>query len=980
MEPLSPRSTNVKVRSVGTENLMVKAVQRNAAAAVPPKSDKDLPGTPPAKVLQPVDRDGNAAVTYDVGRLLGTGGFASCYVGHPEHLPVSKGIVALKVFRTELQIHSKMSHPNIVQFHQAFTFESYTYLVLEMCSNGSVMDMLRARRCLTLPEARRFIIQMCGAVKYMHDREVLHRDLKMSNIFLDEKMDIKLGDLGLAAILVSEKDASSIRRTTLCGTPNYIAPEILNKARAGHDAKVDVWSLGVIIFAMLDGITPFAAKSHNEIYRRIKERKYEWSEKKQKIPAAAKDLVASILVEAEQRPSLDDIASHKFLRSGWVPGDGEIDAGCLKEKPRWLPIGKFQDLPSGMNDWKSCCESAGVGFNHEANEFFLKVGESAGTSIYLDIKYEAQLNRTPQVPIQQGDVYSRLPAAGTVKQEKTGSRRFVDKAQITAALGAPPLVTEPQREAHPIFGTTLQDQMRARRIPTRPKPLDQVREVPEIGGRLLDGGAKRQTALEPITECPASKKIATTQSSSDLKPTGGLRAGARRAGISNSQSSRTLRSDIIASELRPQPLRIRAKKDDSAPKETLTGSTGQSEMHELQNDRHTAGQLLKKEEIGSVSSRPSTSSKKGLLSDTENEAIEYLPGTGLRNILSGVMTLETNIGKALSRRRPRVAPKKPHTIMPYVVKWVDYTNKFGIGYSLNDGTSGCIFAPEQDCPSICIIVRNGEKHAQQQRDKSYEDRHEIVPQSSGQPIEFLENHLEKGLRQVLVEPTVFRTAKKGDGRFAMLAATSLADARRKRFAKLWSNFASYMENTIRNSEISQVGDPSLEGTDQSIHSVRFFQRFGDVFVYGFTSGIFQFNFPDHSKIILSADGKWCDFHHLDDRAIRRMEQGSRASESDFEGREVLSQPLADYFHQFKRKPTLDDIHQFEAKLNFVRDVLKRWMGSGSLGGGFPVGDGLKEVRYEGICEQPQGTGTQSKLIWASCGAVPTEQTRYMAVN
>lgn len=81
----------------------------------------------------------------------------------------------------------------------------------------------------------------------MHNRDVLHRDLKMSNIFLDDQMNIKIGDLGLAAILVSEKDATAIRRTTLCGTPNYIAPEILNKSKPGHDARVDIWSLGIIM-------------------------------------------------------------------------------------------------------------------------------------------------------------------------------------------------------------------------------------------------------------------------------------------------------------------------------------------------------------------------------------------------------------------------------------------------------------------------------------------------------------------------------------------------------------------------------------------------------------------------------------------------------------------------------------------------------------------------------------------------------------
>lgn len=106
------------------------------------------------------------------------------------------------------------------------------------------MDMVQKRKCLSLPEVRRFMIQLCGAVKYLHKRHVAHRDLKMGNIFLDHNMNIKVGDFGLAAIFVSEKDEK--RRGTVCGTPNYIAPEVVDRSKRGHTQKVDIWSLGVI--------------------------------------------------------------------------------------------------------------------------------------------------------------------------------------------------------------------------------------------------------------------------------------------------------------------------------------------------------------------------------------------------------------------------------------------------------------------------------------------------------------------------------------------------------------------------------------------------------------------------------------------------------------------------------------------------------------------------------------------------------------
>ena len=105
--------------------------------------------------------------------------------------------------------------------------------------------MLKKRKCLTLPEIRRFVIQICGAVKYLHTRHVVHRDLKTGNLFLDANMNVQVGDFGLAALLVTEKEMEVKRRTTMCGTPNYLAPEILEKGK-GHNEKVDLWSIGVI--------------------------------------------------------------------------------------------------------------------------------------------------------------------------------------------------------------------------------------------------------------------------------------------------------------------------------------------------------------------------------------------------------------------------------------------------------------------------------------------------------------------------------------------------------------------------------------------------------------------------------------------------------------------------------------------------------------------------------------------------------------
>ena len=147
----------------------------------------------------------------------------------------------------EIKIHRTLTHPNIVQFQECFEDLDNVYMTLELCPNGSLMEMVKKRKGLTEAEVRFYTIQIAGAIKYMHGKGIIHRDLKMGNIFLDKNMNAKVGDFGLAALLVTGNDMHTIRRTTLCGTPNYIAPEILQKGKAGHDHNVDIWSLGIIM-------------------------------------------------------------------------------------------------------------------------------------------------------------------------------------------------------------------------------------------------------------------------------------------------------------------------------------------------------------------------------------------------------------------------------------------------------------------------------------------------------------------------------------------------------------------------------------------------------------------------------------------------------------------------------------------------------------------------------------------------------------
>lgn len=152
--------------------------------------------------------------------------------------------------------------------------------------------MIKRRKRLTEPEAAFFMQQLMEAVQYLHKNCVIHRDLKLGNLFLDRNLGIKVGDFGLATKL----EHADEKRKTICGTPNYIAPEVIqgDKASRGHSFEVDIWSMGVILFTVLVGKPPYEAKDVKATYQRIINNEYSFPSHVD-VSEKAKDLIVSML-------------------------------------------------------------------------------------------------------------------------------------------------------------------------------------------------------------------------------------------------------------------------------------------------------------------------------------------------------------------------------------------------------------------------------------------------------------------------------------------------------------------------------------------------------------------------------------------------------------------------------------------------------------------------------------------------------------
>jgi serine/threonine protein kinase len=207
---------------------------------------------------------------FRIGKPIGAGRFGKVYLA--THIP-SGATVALKTLskqallkekcvvqlRREVEIQSRLSHPNILKILAYFHDKQRAYIVMEHCPEGELFGLLRSAPEHRLDEdtARSHVAAVSEALRYCHERHVLHRDIKPENLLLGSDGHVKLADFGWSIHAPKPFDA----RTTLCGTPEYLAPELAaslaGDSRSTHSSAADMWSLGCLAYELLFGFTPF---------------------------------------------------------------------------------------------------------------------------------------------------------------------------------------------------------------------------------------------------------------------------------------------------------------------------------------------------------------------------------------------------------------------------------------------------------------------------------------------------------------------------------------------------------------------------------------------------------------------------------------------------------------------------------------------------------------------------------------------------
>uniref|UniRef100_A0A158P8M3 Protein kinase domain-containing protein n=1 Tax=Angiostrongylus cantonensis TaxID=6313 RepID=A0A158P8M3_ANGCA len=257
---------------------------------------------------------------YEFRDVLGTGAFSKVFLAEckqePGHMVAVKCIdkKALKgkedSLENEIKVLRKLRHPNIVQLYDTYEEKQYVYLVMELVTGGELFDRIVAKGSYTEKDASHLIRQVLHAVAFMHENGVVHRDLKPENLLYynqDEDSKIMVSDFGL-----SKTEDSGVMETA-CGTPGYVAPEVLQQKPYGK--AVDVWSIGVIAYILLCGYPPFYDESDANLFAQIIKGEYEfdapyWDQ----ISDSAKDFISHLMCcDPEQRFTCEQALEHPWI-------------------------------------------------------------------------------------------------------------------------------------------------------------------------------------------------------------------------------------------------------------------------------------------------------------------------------------------------------------------------------------------------------------------------------------------------------------------------------------------------------------------------------------------------------------------------------------------------------------------------------------------------------------------------------------------
>ncbi|GAB4828275.1 Son of sevenless 2 [Ancistrocladus abbreviatus] len=294
---------------------------------------------------------------YEVGRTIGEGTFAKVKfavntdTGESVAMKVMAKSTILKhkmvdQIKREISIMKIVRHPYIVRLHEVLASRTKIYIILEFVTGGELFDKIVHQGRLSEEECRKYFQQLIDAVSHCHSKGVYHRDLKPENLLLDSRGNLKVSDFGLSAL---PKQGVDLLHTT-CGTPNYVAPEVLSGQ--GYDgAAADVWSCGVILYVLMAGYLPFEEANLPTLYKKISAAEFTcpfW------FSPSAKSLIDKILdPNPKSRIKIEGIKSDPWFHMNYIPVRHGVEEEVNLDDVRAVfedIENQFVTVQSGSND------------------------------------------------------------------------------------------------------------------------------------------------------------------------------------------------------------------------------------------------------------------------------------------------------------------------------------------------------------------------------------------------------------------------------------------------------------------------------------------------------------------------------------------------------------------------------------------------------------------------------------------------------
>jgi calcium/calmodulin-dependent protein kinase I len=287
---------------------------------------------------------------YDLKQELGRGAFSIVYLAAQKASGQQFAVKVInkkdlgkdyeKNLKMEVDILKKVNHPNIIALKELFDTPDKLYLIMELVTGGELFDKIVEKGSYTEHEAAQLVRKIVSAVEYLHNLGIVHRDLKPENLLLkraDNDLEIAIADFGLSKIV-----GQQMMMQTACGTPSYVAPEVLNAS--GYGKEVDMWSIGVITYILLCGFPPFYGDTVPEIFEQIMEANFDYPEEYWgSVSKEAKDFINKLLVvDSDKRLSAGDALKHPWLATVGATGTGKT-----------LNTVKFKELISERQNTRS---------------------------------------------------------------------------------------------------------------------------------------------------------------------------------------------------------------------------------------------------------------------------------------------------------------------------------------------------------------------------------------------------------------------------------------------------------------------------------------------------------------------------------------------------------------------------------------------------------------------------------------------------